>query len=196
MRSYLPSANESGPPSIRRPPPRWLTKFRSSASWSWREERGLEVVEDDRVVAVELVGGLGEAVPQLDLVERAEADQDRLVGPLGRVGVGVVEPVEERARSSAVAGVSEVELRLAPGDPQQADELDLLVLVDGPAEELELPVGPAAHVEHPVGAAPLVDDDEPAVVGQRLLARSRIRRSCPSCPSTPPRRRRRGRGRS
>src|SRR5438128_2466591 len=30
---------------------------------------------------------------------------------------------------------------------------------------------PPPHVEHAVGAAPLVDDDEPAVVGQRLLAR-------------------------
>ena len=103
MRSYLPSANESGPPSISSPPPRWLTKFRSRASWSWVKNAGLEVVEDDRVVAVQLVGGLGEAVPQLDLVERAEADQDRLVVPLGGLGVGVVEPVEQGAGPAARA---------------------------------------------------------------------------------------------
>ena len=127
------------------------------------------------MIAVQLVGGLGEPVAQLDLVERAQPDQDRLVGPLGRLGVGVVEPVEEGAGRPG-ARAAEVELRLAAGDPHQADELDLLVVVDGPAEELELPVGPPAHVEHPVGPAPLVDDDEPAVVGERLLARSRRRR--------------------
>ena len=42
----------------------------------------------------------------------------------------------------------------AAGDPQQADELDLLVVVECPAQELELPVGPAADVEHPVRPAP------------------------------------------
>ena len=136
-----------------------------------REEAGLDVVEDDRVVAVELVGGLREAVPQLDLVERAEPDQDRLVGALGGLGVGVVEAVEQRA-GRPVAGGLEVELRLPAGDPEQADELDLLVVVQGAAEELELPVGPAADVEHAVGPASLVDDDEPAVVGERLLARA------------------------
>ena len=56
------------------------------------EERGLEVVEDDRVIAVELVGRLGEAVAQLDLVEGAEADQHRLVGPLGRSASGWSNP--------------------------------------------------------------------------------------------------------
>ena len=135
------------------PPPRWLTKFRRSASWSWREEPGLEVVEDDRVVAVQLVGRLGKTVPQLHLVERAQADQDRLVGPLGRFRVGMVEPVERGAgRPGALA--AEVELRLATGDPHQADELDLLVVCERAAQELELPVGPPAHVEHPVGPAP------------------------------------------
>ena len=102
MRSYLPSANESGPPSIRRPPPRWLTKLRKQRQLVLGEEAGLEVVEDDRVVTVQLVGGLGKAVPQLDLVERAEPDQDRLVGALGRIRVGMVEPVERAASSTAV----------------------------------------------------------------------------------------------
>ena len=76
-------------------------------------------------------------------------------------------------------GVAEVELRLAAGDPHQADELDLFVVLERAAEELELPVGTAADVEHPVGPAPLVDDDEPAVVGERLLARAPGRRGRP-----------------
>ena len=38
-----------------------------------REEAGLQVVEDDRMIAIELVGRLGEAVAQLDLVERSRA---------------------------------------------------------------------------------------------------------------------------
>ena len=60
-----------------------------------REEAGLEVVEDDGVVAVKLVGGLREAVAQLDLVATFQPDQHRLIGPFGGLGVGRVEPVEE-----------------------------------------------------------------------------------------------------
>ena len=60
------------------------------------KKAGLEVVEHDRVVAVKLLGRLRETVAQLDLVAGSQADQDRLVVPLGRFGVGVIEPVEQR----------------------------------------------------------------------------------------------------
>ena len=50
--SYLPSANESGPPSISSPPPRWLTKIPQQGQLVRREEGGLEVVDDDRVILV------------------------------------------------------------------------------------------------------------------------------------------------
>ena len=60
------------------------------------------------------------------------------------------------------------------GDPDQADELDLIVFLERAAEELELPVGPPAHVEHPIRPAPLIDDNQPAVVGERLLAGRRV----------------------
>ena len=63
-----------------------------------------------------------------------------------------------------------ISLATTAGDPQEADELNLLIVVQGAAEELELPVRPAAHVKHAVGAAALVDDEEPAVVGEGLLA--------------------------
>ena len=148
-----------------------------------REKAGLEIVEHDRVITVQLVGRLGKAVSQLHAVELfPQPDQDRLVGPLGRFRVGMIEPVEQRAgRLGALA--AKVELGLAPGDAHQADELDLFVFLEGPAQELELPVGASAHVEHPVRPAPLIDDDQPAVVGERLLARSSYRRrpACSAC---------------
>ena len=91
-----------------------------------REEAGFEVVEHDRMIAVQLVGRLGKAVPQLDAVELlAQPDQDRLVGPLGRFGVGMIEPVEEGAgrlrardcgsRTSAGGGRSAPGRRAGPG---------------------------------------------------------------------------------
>ncbi len=134
------------------------------------EEAGLEVVDDDRVVLVQLLGRLGEAVAQLGIVGRAQPVEHRLVRAVGALGVGVVEPVEEGRGRPGPARL-EVELGGPAGDPDQADELDLAVLGQGPAEELELPVGPAAQVEHPVRPAPLVHHDQAGVVGQGLLAR-------------------------
>ena len=91
--------------------------------------------------------------------------------PLGRLGVGVIETVEEGAgRSLARSRKSNFGWRRAIRT--RPTSCDLFVVVDRPAQELELPVGPPAHVEHPVRTAPLIDDDEPAVVGERLLARA------------------------
>src|SRR5262249_1727967 len=60
---------------------------------------------------------------------------------------------------------------LAARDPQQASELDLFILGNRPAQELELPVGTASDVEHAIGSTPLVDNDQTTVVGQGLFAR-------------------------
>ena len=130
------------------------------------------------MVAVEFLGRLGEAVAELGLVGHVQADQDRLIGAFDGLGVGVVEAVEE-GRGRPPPGGLEVELRLPLRDPEQADQADLLVLADGPAEELELPARPAADVEDPVRPGPLVHHDQPPVVGRRLLAEWTPRRSSP-----------------
>ena len=126
------------------------------------------------MITVQLVGGLGKTVPQLHLVERSRAGSR----PAGRAARPCPRRDDRTRRtagwSTAVRWLAEVELRLATGDPDQADELDLLVFLEGAAEELEFPVGPPAHVEHPVGPTPLIDDDQPAVVGERLLAGCRV----------------------
>src|SRR5262245_37213293 len=68
------------------------------------------------------------------------------------------------------AGIRETELRLLPGNPDQANELNLFIIKDGSIEELEFPVGTSARVQHSVGAAALVDHRQAAVVRERLLA--------------------------
>ena len=120
------------------------------------------------MVVEQPLGGLGEPVAEFGLVPGPEADEDRLVGALGGLCVGVIEPGEE-GRGRAAAGRLEVELGLTLGDPDQGDEVHLLVLADGPLEELEFPTGPPTDVEDPVRPFPLVDHDEAVVVGQGLL---------------------------
>ena len=60
------------------------------------------------------------------------------------------------------------------GDADEADQLDLIIGVEGPAQELEFRVGSAADVEDPIRPAALVDDHQPAVIGRGLLARCRV----------------------
>ena len=61
--------------------------------------------------------------------------------PLGRFRVGMIEPVERADWSTWVRAIAEVELRLATGDPHQADELDLLVLLDARRRNLNSQLG-------------------------------------------------------
>ena len=55
-------------------------------------------------------------------------------------------------------------------DPNQTGELELIVFLECTAEEFEFPVRAAADVEHAIRPAPLIDDNQAAVVGERLLA--------------------------
>ncbi len=82
----------------------------------------------------------------------------------------MIETIEQRT-GRLRARTAEVEFGLTTGDPHQADQLDLFILIDRPAQEFEFPVGPPAHVEHTVRSTLLVDDYEPAVVGKRLFCR-------------------------
>ena len=66
-----------------------------------------------------------------------------------------------------VGVAAERKLRFAAGDAHQADELELFVVGQRAAQELELPIGPAAYIEHAVRTAAAIDDDLPFVVGER-----------------------------
>ena len=70
-----------------------------------------------------------------------------------------------------VGVAAEGELRLAAGDAHQADKLELIVVGQRAAEELELPIRPAADVEHAVRTAAAIDDDLPFVVRERGFGR-------------------------
>ena len=90
--------------------------------------------------------------------------------PLDRVRVGVVKPVEQGAGRLG-ARVAKIEFRLTAGDTDQSNELDLVVFLDRPVEEFEFPVRPPTDIEDPLLAAPLIDDEQPLVVGERLFVR-------------------------
>ena len=96
MRSYLPFDERVGAAEHQEPAAALADEVPQERELIGGEEAGFDVVEDDRVVTVELVGRLGKTVSQLDSVEQCpQTDQDRLVVPLGRVGVGMVEAVEK-----------------------------------------------------------------------------------------------------
>ena len=82
------------------------------------------------MITIELVGRLRKAVSQLHTVELVpQADQHRLVCPLGGIGVGAIEPVEQRTgrlRSST----AKVEFRLATRDPNQSGKFELIVFLE------------------------------------------------------------------
>ncbi len=93
-----------------------------------REKSGFEIVKHDRVITVQFVGRLGKTIPQLNTVEFIpEPDQDRLVGPLGRFGVGMIKPIEQRAgRLGARSCESRTwagDWRYAPGRQARSDRL-------------------------------------------------------------------------
>ena len=89
----------------------------------------------------------------------------------------MLEAAEQRIGRFA-GPAAERELRLALGDPHEADQLELVVVVEGPAQELEFPVRPAAHIQHAIRPAAAIDHDQPLVVGRRcVVSRLRIGRS-------------------
>src|SRR5206468_9144764 len=63
----------------------------------------------------------------------------------------------------------ELKLRLAFGDPNQANQLDLLVLRQRAIEEFVFPVRPARDIQNAIRPAAAVHNQHPAVVGQRGL---------------------------
>ena len=174
------------PPSIKRPPPRWLTNFCSERQLVLREERRLDVVQDHRVIAVQVLGVLGKAA----LAARPSRPRSAARGaaPAGRTArpwssFWLLKPRNSGLVRSPLPA-QERELGLLLGDPHQAHQLHLVVLGDGPAEELEFPVGPAGDVEHAVRPAAAIDRRQAAVVGQRGLGGAAAAwRSKPSSPS-------------
>src|SRR5882724_11331422 len=120
------------------------------------EEAGLDVVENDGVVAKQGVGILRKAAAELFLVFRAQANQHRLIVLLGRV-VGLVAKAAKERVGSLAAAAQERELWLALGDSHQAAQIDLVVLLDRSPQEFEFPIGPAADIEHAIGPAAAID---------------------------------------
>jgi hypothetical protein len=116
-------------------------KFLQQRQLVVREERGLNVVDNDRLVFVQLFPRLREAVAQLDVVARADADDHRLIVRF-RIGFPVgVEALEQRV--AALSGpAAKLELGLLPRDPDESDQLQCRVGFHGPTQELELPVRP------------------------------------------------------
>ena len=134
------------------------------------EVLGLQVVQDHGVIAIQLVGRFGEAMAKLFLVDCTQSQEHGFVVLLGRIIVFVPKPAEQRVGRLATAA-SKLELRLPFRNTDQSHQVDLGVILQGPAQELELPVRPAGDIKHAVRSASAIYQCQSAVVGKGGLLR-------------------------
>ena len=133
-----------------------------------REKLRFQVVHHHRVIAEEFLCRFGKTADQLCRVARVEAHEHRLVVAFDLVLRLIAEAPEERVARFA-GPPDEFELRLAFGDPNQADQLNLLVLRQCAIQEFVFPVRPARDIQNAIRPAAAVHDQDPTVVGQRGL---------------------------
>ena len=127
------------------------------------EELRLQIVQDDGMIAKQLLGRLGKTVPQFGLILGGQAQQHGLVILFDLFLVVLAESPIERIGRLALAS-AKGELRFSLGHANQAHQVHLVILLEGAAEELVLPIGTACHVQHAVGAAAPVHHDPAGVV--------------------------------
>ena len=120
-------------------------KFLQQGHLVAREKIRFEVIHYHRVIAVEFLGRLGKTAHQFRRVARVEAHEHRLVVAFDLFLRLIAEAAEERVARFA-RPPDEFELRLAFGDPNQADQLNLLVLRQRAIQEFVFPVRPARDI--------------------------------------------------
>ena len=125
-----------------------------------------QIIEDKGLKIVEFLGGLGKACLQFLLVACVERAQDRLVVALDLVFGLIAETAKERIARFADAA-AEIKFRLAFGNADESGQFDLVIAFDGAIEEFIFPIGPAGHIENAVRPSAAIDDDDPAVIGER-----------------------------
>ena len=127
------------------------------------EKRRLEVVQNNRVVAEQLAGALRETLLQLVLVLHVEAFESRLV--ITTLLLLVTAETFEKWIAAFALAPKKNEFRFALGNADQANQVDLRIVIESALEKLVFPVGPAGDVKDAVRLLAPLNRDDAAVVG-------------------------------
>ena len=137
-----------------------------------REILALHIVQNQRVVAKQLLCRPRESRPQFHFILGVQTHQHRLVVALHFLRRLIPKPAEQWIARLARAP-AEIKFRFPFRHADQPDQLHLVVRLHRPVQILELPIRPAGHVENPIRSCPSIDRDHAPIIERRRFGRCR-----------------------